>query len=129
MGSHLRQVARRLAEEEVEVDRRDGGTLQRGCGVPDQDGVQADLVHPPPDLDQERLGVHDGISITDGSGRGADRAVPLEGKSVRYEGHYTVSLAQFLEEGPPRYNPKFEEYRGAFHLLGASPADPYAKPK
>ena len=83
MGSHLRQVARRLAEEEVEVDRRDGGTLQRGCGVPNQDGVQADLVHPPPDFDQERLGIHDGFSITDGSGGGADFPVPIEGEIVR----------------------------------------------
>jgi hypothetical protein len=50
-------------------------------------------------------------------------------RTGRYEGHYTVSLAQFLDEGPPRYNPKFEEYRAAFHLLGAWPVDPDAEPK
>jgi len=45
-------------------------------------------------------------------------------KSGRYEDHYTATLAQLQENGLPKYNPKFEEYRGAFHLLGASPADP-----
>ena len=128
-GLHLRHVARRLAEEEVEFHRRDRGTLQRGCGVPNQDRFQADLVHPPPDFDEERLGIHDGISITDESGRGADFPVLLGGESVRYEGHYTFRLAQYLQQGHPKYNPKFEEYRGAFHLLGAWPLDPDAEPR
>ena len=45
-------------------------------------------------------------------------------KTGRYAGHYSVTLAQHQEDAPPKYNPKFEEYRGAFHRLGASPADP-----
>jgi hypothetical protein len=36
-------------------------------------------VHPPPDFDRERLGIHDAVSIADGSGRGADFPVPIEG--------------------------------------------------
>lgn len=59
------------------------GHLERSCRVSDQNGFQPDLEHPPADLDEGRLCIHDGVSIADGSGRGADFPLTLGGEIVR----------------------------------------------
>ena len=76
----LRGVLRKKKSNSTVVT---GGPLKRSSRVSDQDGVQTDLEHPPADLDEERLSIHDGISIVDGSGRGADFPVPLGDEIVR----------------------------------------------
>lgn len=51
-------VPRRLPEEKIQIDRGDGSTLQRGCGVPDQDGLEMMPFQQPPDFHEQGLRIH-----------------------------------------------------------------------
>jgi hypothetical protein len=58
------QVWRRPAEQEVEIDGCHGRARQRRSGVPDQHGLETDLVQQAPDLGEQRFRIHDPPSIS-----------------------------------------------------------------
>ena len=57
-STKLRQVSRGLPEHEIEIERGDGRTLERGRGIADQDGVEAVFGQETSGQLQERLSGH-----------------------------------------------------------------------